>query len=88
MPVPRLPRQFAWVLAPVVPVLVVDLAPVMQVPAVDLVLVVQAPAVDLAPVTLRVLAPQPADYPMVAPNYAARRRELAVKIGLGRKRAA
>ena len=30
----------------------------------------------------------PADYPMVAPNYAARRRELAVKIGLGRKRAA
>jgi len=30
----------------------------------------------------------PADYPMVAPNYAARRRELAVKIGLGRKRVA
>lgn len=29
-----------------------------------------------------------ADYPMVAPNYAARRRELAMKIGLGRKRAA
>lgn len=28
-----------------------------------------------------------ADYPMVAPNYAARRRELAMKIGLGRKRA-
>ncbi|WP_346321485.1 MucR family transcriptional regulator [Emcibacter sp. SYSU 3D8] len=27
----------------------------------------------------------PADYPMVAPNYAARRRELAMKIGLGRK---
>ena len=27
----------------------------------------------------------PADYPMVAPNYAERRRELAVKIGLGRK---
>jgi len=25
------------------------------------------------------------DYPMVAPEYAARRRELAVKIGLGRK---
>ena len=28
----------------------------------------------------------PADYPMVAPNYAARRRELAMKIGLGKKR--
>jgi predicted transcriptional regulator len=27
-----------------------------------------------------------ADYPMVAPNYAEQRRELAVKIGLGRKR--
>lgn len=27
----------------------------------------------------------PSDYPMVAPNYAARRKELAVKIGLGRK---
>ncbi len=26
-----------------------------------------------------------ADYPMVAPNYAEKRRELAVKIGLGRK---
>ncbi|MDE2563011.1 MAG: MucR family transcriptional regulator [Sphingomonadales bacterium] len=26
-----------------------------------------------------------ADYPMVAPDYAARRKELAVKIGLGRK---
>ncbi|WCT72892.1 MucR family transcriptional regulator [Sphingomonas naphthae] len=30
----------------------------------------------------------PADYPMVAPNYAAKRRELAHSIGLGRKRAA
>ena len=30
----------------------------------------------------------PADYPMVAPNYATRRRELAMKIGLGRKRSA
>lgn len=29
-----------------------------------------------------------ADYPMVAPNYAAQRKELAVKIGLGRKPAA
>jgi len=27
----------------------------------------------------------PADYPMVAPNYAAQRSALAVKIGLGRK---
>jgi len=27
----------------------------------------------------------PADYPLVAPNYAEKRRELAVKIGLGRK---
>jgi predicted transcriptional regulator len=27
----------------------------------------------------------PADYPMVAPNYAQTRRELAKKIGLGRK---
>jgi predicted transcriptional regulator len=26
----------------------------------------------------------PRDYPMIAPNYAAQRRELAVKIGLGR----
>ena len=26
-----------------------------------------------------------ADYPLVAPNYAERRRDLAVKIGLGRK---
>lgn len=29
----------------------------------------------------------PPDYPMVAPNYAKQRRELAKKIGLGRKRA-
>jgi len=27
----------------------------------------------------------PVDYPMVAPNYASKRRELAKKIGLGRK---
>jgi len=27
----------------------------------------------------------PADYPMVAPNYADRRREMAKKIGLGKK---
>jgi len=30
----------------------------------------------------------PTDYPMVAPNYAATRKELALKIGLGRKRVA
>jgi predicted transcriptional regulator len=30
----------------------------------------------------------PADYPMVAPNYAARRSEMAKAIGLGRKRSA
>jgi len=30
----------------------------------------------------------PADYPMVAPNYADQRRSLAKKIGLGTKRAA
>ncbi len=28
----------------------------------------------------------PADYPMVAPNYAAQRSDLAKKIGLGTKR--
>ena len=30
----------------------------------------------------------PADYPMVSPNYAQQRKELALKIGLGRKRGA
>ena len=30
----------------------------------------------------------PADYPMVAPNYAERRRNLAIRIGLGNKRVA
>ena len=30
----------------------------------------------------------PSDYPMVAPNYAAKRSELAKKIGLGRKSSA
>jgi predicted transcriptional regulator len=30
----------------------------------------------------------PADYPLVAPNYAARRSEFAKKIGLGRREAA
>jgi len=28
----------------------------------------------------------PADYPLVAPNYAAQRKDLALKIGLGRKK--
>ncbi|MBV8971739.1 MAG: MucR family transcriptional regulator, partial [Sphingomonadaceae bacterium] len=28
----------------------------------------------------------PADYPMVAPNYAERRRSLAIRIGLGNKK--
>jgi predicted transcriptional regulator len=28
----------------------------------------------------------PADYPMVAPNYAEQRKELALKIGLGKKK--
>ena len=31
--------------------------------------------------------PFPADYPMVAPNYAEQRRSLAKKIGLGTRRA-
>ena len=30
----------------------------------------------------------PADYPLVAPNYAAQRKDLALKIGLGRKKPA
>ncbi|MFX5084870.1 MucR family transcriptional regulator, partial [Acinetobacter baumannii] len=30
----------------------------------------------------------PAEYPMVAPNYAKARSEMATKLGLGRKRAA
>ena len=30
----------------------------------------------------------PADYPMVAPDYAAQRKDLAIKIGLGQKRSA
>ena len=30
----------------------------------------------------------PSDYPMVAPNYAERRRSLAIRIGLGNKRVA
>jgi predicted transcriptional regulator len=42
---------------------------------------------DLSPEQYRAKWHLPADYPMVAPNYAATRRDLAVKIGLGRKRA-
>lgn len=40
---------------------------------------------DMTPEEYRERWNLPADYPMVAPNYAERRRELAVKIGLGRK---
>jgi predicted transcriptional regulator len=40
---------------------------------------------DLTPDAYRAKWGLPADYPMVAPNYAAARSELAKKIGLGRK---
>lgn len=40
---------------------------------------------DMTPEDYRERWGLPADYPMVAPNYAATRRELAKKIGLGRK---
>lgn len=40
---------------------------------------------NLTPEQYRARWGLPADYPMVAPNYAEKRRELAVKIGLGRK---
>ncbi len=40
---------------------------------------------DMTPEEYRERWNLPADYPMVAPNYAAKRRELAKKIGLGRK---
>jgi predicted transcriptional regulator len=39
----------------------------------------------MTPVEYRAKWGLPADHPMVAPAYAAQRRELAVKIGLGRK---
>lgn len=42
-------------------------------------------AYDMTPEEYRERWNLPADYPMVAPNYAATRRELAKKIGLGRK---
>ncbi len=40
---------------------------------------------NMTPDEYRVRWGLPADYPMVAPNYAEKRRELAKKIGLGRK---
>lgn len=40
---------------------------------------------DMSPEQYRERWNLPADYPMVAPNYAETRRELAKKIGLGRK---
>ena len=39
---------------------------------------------DMSPDEYRARWNLPADYPMVAPNYAAKRRELAVQIGLGK----
>ena len=42
-------------------------------------------AYDMTPDEYRARWNLPADYPMVAPSYAEKRRELAVKIGLGRK---
>jgi len=42
---------------------------------------------DMTPEQYRAKWNLPRDYPMVAPNYAATRKELAVKIGLGRKAA-
>ena len=43
---------------------------------------------DMTPEEYRARWNLPADYPMVAPNYAKRRSEFAKEIGLGRKRAA
>ena len=40
---------------------------------------------DMSPDEYRAKWGLPADYPMVAPNYSAQRKNLAVKIGLGRK---
>ncbi|MCV0382150.1 MAG: MucR family transcriptional regulator [Erythrobacter sp.] len=40
---------------------------------------------DMSPEEYRERWNLPADYPMVAPNYAEKRRELAKKIGLGRQ---
>jgi len=43
-------------------------------------------AYDMTPEDYRARWGLPADYPMVAPAYAAKRQELAKKIGLGRNR--
>ena len=43
------------------------------------------PAAEPTPEQYRARWNLPADYPMVAPAYAEKRRELAKKIGLGRK---
>ena len=42
-------------------------------------------AYDMTPEDYRAKWGLPHDYPMVAPNYAKKRQELAKKIGLGRK---
>lgn len=42
-------------------------------------------AYDMSPEEYRAKWGLPHDYPMVAPSYAAKRQELAKKIGLGRK---
>ena len=42
---------------------------------------------EMSPEDYRAKWGLPADYPMVAPNYAKQRSEFAKKIGLGRKRA-
>ncbi|HVI27914.1 MucR family transcriptional regulator [Hansschlegelia sp.] len=44
-------------------------------------------AYDMSPEDYRAKWGLPADYPMVAPNYAAARSQLALKMGLGRKAA-
>ena len=41
---------------------------------------------DLTPDEYRLKWSLPADYPMVAPNYAKARSEMATRLGLGRKR--
>lgn len=43
---------------------------------------------DMTPEEYRAKWNLPADYPMVAPNYAAQRSDFAKKIGLGRKKSA
>jgi predicted transcriptional regulator len=42
---------------------------------------------QMTPADYRAKWKLPADYPMVAPNYTEQRKELALKIGLGRKKA-